>query len=293
MSPIAAAPNFSLEVFPPRSPNAERRLSETLAQLDPHSPSFVSVTFTGGDGAHDRAATTIARVKRQVSTPVAAHLTCAGDTKAETLSSVDTFASMGVRHIVALRGDAPTEAPDGFRSAAELVAAIRARSDARISVAAYPDPHPLSASPEADVDNLVAKFDAGADDAITQFFFETDSFLRLRDALAARGVDKPLIPGVLPIVDFAQVRRFALRCGAHIPQTLTKSFKRLKDDPKAAELYALTITLTMIGRLAREGVEDFHIYALNQWRLPKQIISLSQAGAALDAADEAIRSVQA
>ncbi|MEL6282370.1 MAG: methylenetetrahydrofolate reductase [Pseudomonadota bacterium] len=293
MSASSFAPlSFSIEIFPPRSPDAERRLAETLKRLDPHAPEFISVTFTGGDGALDRSATTIARTRRQTKTPIAAHLTCAGASKEDSLNAAQTFNSLGVKHVVALRGDAENNASGGYETAAELVAALRSNGDFRISVAAYPDPHPLSQSQTADLDNLVAKFDAGADDAITQFFFEPESFLRLRDQLAARGVDKPLIPGVLPIVDFAQTRRFALRCGAHVPEQLTQSFKRLRQYPSQAELFSIAYTLDLIDQLAQEGIDRFHIYSLNQSRLPEQLMTLSRAGAALAVADQAVRNAR-
>ncbi|MEO0719552.1 MAG: methylenetetrahydrofolate reductase, partial [Pseudomonadota bacterium] len=232
------------------------------------------------------------RLRKSSGLRVAAHLTCTGQSRDEVLDTAQRYRAAGITDIVALRGDAENNASGGYETAAELVAALRSNGDFRISVAAYPDPHPLSQSQTADLDNLVAKFDAGADDAITQFFFEPESFLRLRDQLAARGVDKPLIPGVLPIVDFAQTRRFALRCGAHVPEQLTQSFKRLRQYPSQAELFSIAYTLDLIDQLAQEGVDRFHIYSLNQSRLPEQLMTLSRAGAALAVADQAVRNAR-
>ncbi len=288
----AGRPAFSLEVFPPRSVDAERQLSETLASLMPLGPLFVSVTYGAGGADRERSTATIARIKRMAGVVPAAHLTCAGQSRQQVLRALQVFASQGVRHIVALRGDAPANgdavsggdesadvsAVQDFNSALDLVRVVKAAGTFEISVAAYPEPHPKSESAEACLDALVAKFDAGADRAITQFFFNSADFLRLRDALAARGIDKPLVPGILPIHDIGQVRRFARRCGARVPSWLSESFDRLKDDADMARLFALSFTVDQVDELAREGVDHVHLYTLNRHELVRPILELSARG---------------
>lgn len=273
--------NISFEIFPARSEDAERQMIETLETLAPLGPKFISVTYGAGGSSKNRTVATIERVRRQHPTPLAGHLTCLGQTREAVDSVVDTYRRIGVKRIVALRGDpvpGTEEVSAVYRNAVELVAGIRRNEQAgdrmHISVAAYPDTHPSSTSKAADLDNLVAKFDAGADTAISQFFFMNAPFLRLRDKLAKRGIDKPLIAGILPVNNFAQTRRMARRCKTRIPQYISRGFNHVADDAEMSRLFAISLAVEQIDNLIAEGVRDFHFYTMNRSDLTHAICSL-------------------
>ncbi|WP_424933208.1 methylenetetrahydrofolate reductase [NAD(P)H] [Amaricoccus macauensis] len=263
-----ALPSLSFEFFPPHSPKASLRLWRSVERLAPLAPQFVSVTYGAGGTTRDRTNAAIQTIVDRARLNVAGHLTCVGASRAETLEVARGFAKLGVRRIVALRGDPPkgeTEFvphPDGFASAAELVAGLRDVGDFEISVAAYPEKHPEAADLGADIDNLKRKLDAGASSAITQFFFENEDFLRFRDACAKAGITAPLYPGILPVENFAKMLNFAGRCQANVPDWMHKAFARAETDEQA---YLLSVSLAadQCTKLMTEGVEHLHFYTLN------------------------------
>ncbi|MEX0970119.1 MAG: methylenetetrahydrofolate reductase [NAD(P)H] [Paracoccaceae bacterium] len=262
------AVRLSFEFFPPHSPEANLRLWRSVERLAPLGPEFVSVTYGAGGTTRGRTNAAIATIRDRARLNVAGHLTCVGASRADTLATARSYARMGVRHIVALRGDAPKGAshfvphPDGFESGADLVAGLRAQGGFRISVAAYPEKHPDSADMAADIENLKRKFDAGADQAITQFFFEAESFLRFRDACVAAGITQKIIPGILPVEDFAKMATFAARCHATVPDWMHQAYRNCADVAQTA-LLSVAITSELCDDLRIEGVGDFHLYTLN------------------------------
>ncbi|MEM7095363.1 MAG: methylenetetrahydrofolate reductase [NAD(P)H] [Actinomycetota bacterium] len=263
--------SISFEFFPPNDWAAEARLAQCVDQLVPLQPEFVSVTYGAGGTTQDRTHRTIERIAETADVPVAGHLTCVGATRAEVDRVVDDYLAAGVHHIVALRGDPPAgetdgTLPDGYRSAAELVAGIRRRVDdhVEISVAAYPEVHPKAASAAADLDNLKAKFDAGADRAITQFFFDTDVFARFLDSVRKAGIFAPIVPGIMPVTNFANVCRFSERCGTVVPTWMHDLFAGLDDVPEVRQLVAATVAAEQCRRLAEFGITRFHIYTMNR-----------------------------
>ncbi|WP_299966899.1 methylenetetrahydrofolate reductase [NAD(P)H] [uncultured Roseobacter sp.] len=269
-------PAVSFEVFPPRSIDASFKLWDTAQALAPLAPRFFSVTYGAGgstrDLTHD-AAYTLHKTSRL---PVAAHLTCVGATREETLATARRFAAAGVTDIVALRGDAPegedrfTPHPDGFADAVELVEALAETQLFTLRVGAYPESHPDAVSPQANIDWLKAKIDAGAAEAITQFFFEAETFLRFRDACAAAGITAPVTPGILPIVNWGNARRFATRCGTQVPAWLDQAFEAaIRDDRH--DLLATALCTEMCSTLLDEGVESLHFYTLNRPEMTRQI----------------------
>jgi methylenetetrahydrofolate reductase (NADPH) len=260
----------SFEFFPPKSEKMEEQLWEAVQELAPLAPRFVSVTYGAGGSTRERTHKTVARIIAEAGIPAAAHLTCVDASKAETRAIAEAYWEAGVRHIVALRGDAgepgaPFEPhPDGYASAAELVAGLKEVADFEISVAAYPETHPDASCPEADLDNLKRKLDAGASRAISQFFFSADTFFAFRDRAAAAGVVAPIVPGILPVTNVAQARKFAGQCGANIPQWMDGLFEGLDERPAARQLVAATVAAELCRRLYAGGVRDFHFYTLNR-----------------------------
>ncbi len=259
---------LSFELFPPSTPKGCENLHRALAELLPFEPEFVSVTYGAGGSTQDRTLATVASLVDS-GVPTAGHLTCVGRARHEVDAVIDSFAALGVDHIVALRGDPPEGSddgrhPDGYGDAVELVAGIRRRTDIRISVAAYPEVHPRAASERADLDNLKRKLDAGADQAITQFFFEADDFLRFHERARAAGITQPIVPGIMPITDYGRIRGFALRCGAGIPEWLDAIFDGLDDQPARRELVAAQVAADLCLRLRAEGIDTFHVYTLNK-----------------------------
>ena len=269
-------PTLSLEFFPPRSVEASFRLWDTVQTLAPLRPEFVSVTYGAGGTTRQLTHEAVAALVKTTDLTVAAHLTCVEATREETMEIVRAYAEAGVREIVALRGDPPKSAdgftphPEGFADSCELIAALREQGDFTIRVGAYPDPHPDSTGPGSDVAWLKRKFEAGADAAITQFFFEADTFFRFRDDCAKAGIDKPILPGILPIENWKNARRFATRCGAHIPAWLDEAFEKAERDGRE-ETLATALATELCTELLENGVEHLHFYTLNKPHLTRNI----------------------
>jgi methylenetetrahydrofolate reductase (NADPH) len=270
----------SFEFFPPKSDAMAETLWASIQTLAPLNPRFVSVTYGAGGSTRERTHATVRRILTETPLTPAAHLTCVGATRGEVDEIARDYWGMGVRHIVALRGDPPepgthfAPCPGGYASAAELVAGLKAIAPFEISVAAYPEMHPDSGNRQADLDNLKRKVDAGADRAITQFFFSADCFLRFQDAVAAAGMNIEVVPGILPISNVAQTRRFASACGANIPGWLDALFEGLDDLPAARQLIAATVAAELCGQLYAGGVRSFHFYTLNRAELSYAICHL-------------------
>ncbi len=270
----------SFEFFPPSSEKMEAQLWETVTQLAPLAPHMVSVTYGAGGSTRERTHATVARLIAEAKLPTAAHLTCVDATKAEIAAIAEGYWAAGVRHVVALRGDAGQPGapfvphPQGYASAAELVAGLKAIAPFEISVAAYPETHPDAVSAEADIDNLKRKLDAGASTAITQFFFAPETYFRFRDKLAAAGITAPVIPGILPVSNVAQARKFAAACGASIPVWMDGLFEGLDTHPATRQLVAATVAAEFCRRLYAGGVRDFHFYTLNRAELSYAICHL-------------------
>ncbi|MEM7427508.1 MAG: methylenetetrahydrofolate reductase [Pseudomonadota bacterium] len=268
----AAPIEVSFEFFPPASEKAVDRLLGTAAELEPFAPRFLSVTCGAGgtdDLATDRSFQAIQLLQRKVGTGLAAHLTCVGRSRREIDQRVREYAAAGIRKIVALRGDPPAGGqfvphPGGYESAADLVAGIRKICDLDISVAAYPEQHPDSPSAAADIYNLKQKLNAGANRAITQFFFDNEAFIRFVAQARAAGIDQPIIPGSLLIDDFFKARGFAQRCGTHVPDWLEARFAGRENDPETHRLVAVSVAVEQVLALAAEGVRKFHFFTLNK-----------------------------
>lgn len=261
----------SFEFFPPKTDEAEATLWEAIGRLAPLQPSFVSVTYGAGGSTRERTQSTVARIVRETALRPAAHLTCVAASRADIASVLDGFCDAGVRHIVALRGDPPGGAgalyephPQGFRSTADLVRAVRDKGDFEVSVSAYPEKHPESASIDADLDVLQAKVDAGATRAITQFFFDNDVYVRYLDRVRRRGIEIPVIPGIVPVQNFRQTAAFAARCGASVPKWLADRFENLDEDPATRRLIAAAVAAEQVIDLLDRGVRDFHFYSMNR-----------------------------
>jgi len=261
----------SFEFFPPKTEAMEETLWDSINRLAPLGPSFVSVTYGAGGSTRERTHATVARIVKETSVRPAAHLTCVAAGREEIDSIVQGYWDAGVRHIVALRGD-PQDGigtkfcphPEGYANSAALVAGIKRIADFEVSVSAYPESHPESASVEADIDVLQGKIEAGATRAITQFFFENDIYLRFLDKVRARGIDIPIIPGIVPVQSFKQTARFAKQAGATVPQWLADRFEGLDDDPQTRRLVAATVAAEQVLDLVDHGVRDFHFYTMNR-----------------------------
>ncbi|MDR7102121.1 methylenetetrahydrofolate reductase [Croceicoccus sp. BE223] len=272
--------NVSFEFFPPKSEKMEEQLWDAVTRLAPLRPEFVSVTYGAGGSTRERTHATVARIIAEAKLPAAAHLTCVEASRDEIRAVAEQYWEAGVRHIVALRGDPTTPGgrfeahPDGYASAADLVAGLKAIAPFEISVAAYPETHPEALSADSDVDNLKRKFDAGADRAITQFFFSPECFFEFRDKLAAAGIDRPILPGILPVSNVAQTRKMAAMCGARIPDWMDRLFEGLDERPGARKLVAATIAAEFCRALYAGGVRDFHFYTLNRADLSYAICHL-------------------
>jgi len=260
----------SFEFFPPKTPELEAALWRTVTRLAPLAPRFVSVTYGAGGSTRERTHAIVERLEREVGLNPAAHLTCIGASRAEVDQVARQYWQSGIRHIVALRGDPPNGAgsyvphPDGYRFAAELVAGLKRITDFEVSVAAYPEVHPEARSAADDVDNLKRKVDAGACRAITQYFFDPDVYLRFRDRARAAGVTVPIVPGILPVTNFAQVVRFSATCGTTVPAWLSGLFDGLDDDAETRKLVAATVAAEQCRRLQQAGIDEFHFYTLNR-----------------------------
>ena len=266
----ARPPQVSFEFFPPKTPEMEEKLWQTVERLAPLGPRFVSVTYGAGGSTRARTHATVRRIRQETALDPAAHLTCIGASRAEIDEIARGYWQAGVRHVVALRGDPPAEAggyrphPDGYAHAADLVAGLLGVAPIEVSVAAEPETHPQGVSAAADLDKLKPKLDAGARRAITQFFFEAEAYLRFRERAARAGITVPIVPGILPVTNFAQVRKFAALCGASLPGWMARLFDGLDDDPDTRRLVAASIAAEQCRRLQAEGVEEFHFYTLNR-----------------------------
>ncbi|MXO93510.1 methylenetetrahydrofolate reductase [NAD(P)H] [Erythrobacter arachoides] len=267
----------SFEVFPSKTEKAEDSMLKAVHALATLGPSFVSVTYGAGGSTRDRSLATATRIAREVHVPVAAHLTCVGASREQTLAMADKFWDAGITRIVALRGDMPNDAgkldhpfeahPQGYSCAAELVAGLLERHPFDVSVSAYPEMHPEAKCADEELAYLKRKLDAGASRAITQFFFSSDAFLRFRDRAAAIGIDKPIVPGILPVHNLARTKAMAAECGATLPDWIVDLFEGLDDHPQARELVSATVNAEFCRRLYAEGVREFHFYTLNKSEL--------------------------
>lgn len=271
------SPRISFEFFPPQGLDASFRLWETVQALAPMAPEFVSVTYGAGGTTRKLTHEAVVAIKRNYGLKVAAHLTCVEASKAETLEIAESYAAAGISEIVALRGDAPKGAQrftphrDGFASSVELVAALAATGKFTLRVGAYPEPHPDAAYQGADIDHLKRKFDAGASSALTQFFFDADTFFRFRDAADKAGITGPIIPGILPVQSWEGAKRFAARCGTSVPRKLDDAFTRAARDGRES-LYALAHCTALCERLIAGGVQDLHFYTLNRPDLTRDVV---------------------
>lgn len=260
----------SFEFFPPKTEEMDRQLWQAVKRLEPLAPRFVSVTYGAGGSTRERTHATVRRVQAETNLQAAAHLTCVGATRGEIDAVARDYWSSGIRHVVALRGDPPvgtgryTPHPGGYPFAAELVQGLKRIADFEISVAAYPETHPDAASPQADLENLKRKLDAGASRAITQYFFDVELYLRFRDKVAKAGISAPITPGILPVTNFAQVVKFSAACGAGVPAWLARLFEGLESDAETRKLVAATVAAEQCRRLQDHGVDEFHFYTLNR-----------------------------
>ncbi|WP_174273317.1 methylenetetrahydrofolate reductase [NAD(P)H] [Sphingomonas bacterium] len=277
---VAGDIDVSFEFFPPKTEKMEETLWESVETLAPLGPRFVSVTYGAGGSTRERTHQTVARIARETSIPAAAHLTCVDATRAEIDEVAREYWAAGVRHIVALRGDPPRAGerfathPGGYENAADLVKGLKRIAPFEVSVAAYPECHPDSEHAAADLDNLRAKIDAGADRAITQFFHEPETFFRFRDAVARTGIDAEIVPGIMPVSTFAAVKRMSAMCGTAVPDWMARLFEGLEDHAAARQLVAATIAAELCRKLYAGGVRHFHFYTLNRAELAYAICHL-------------------
>ncbi|MFY9212654.1 MAG: methylenetetrahydrofolate reductase [NAD(P)H] [Aestuariivita sp.] len=271
-----SAPKVSFEFFPPQTLEASFRLWDTVQTLAPLDPRFVSVTYGAGGTTRDLTREAVATLHKSSGLRVAAHLTCVNASRAETMAIADGFAAAGVTDIVALRGDPPKGEgqfkphPEGFDTSCELIAALAETGRFNIRVGAYPDVHPEAANAQADVDWLKRKIDAGANEALTQFFFEAETFFRFRDACEKAGIDAPITPGILPIENWKGARNFALRCGTTIPAWVEEAFEKAVRDGRE-DLLATAICTELCSELLDGGVENLHFYTLNRPELTRDV----------------------
>jgi methylenetetrahydrofolate reductase (NADPH) len=270
----------SFEFFPPKTEKMAETLWQSVQMLAPLEPNFVSVTYGAGGSTRERTHAAVERIIRETGIPAAAHLTCVDATKAEIDAIARDYWDIGVRHIVALRGDVAEPGaryaphPDGYENAADLVAGLRRIAPFEISVGAYPELHPDSADEAADLDNLKRKIDAGATRAITQFFFEPECFFRFRDKAAAAGIDAEIVPGIMPVMSFASVQKMSGLCGTAIPHWMETLFDGLDDRPAARQLVSATVAAELCRRLYAGDVRNFHFYTLNRAELSYAICHL-------------------
>jgi methylenetetrahydrofolate reductase (NADPH) len=262
-------PAVSFEFFPPKSPEMEEKLWNSITQLAPLAPRFVSVTYGAGGSTRERTHHTVKRIVQETSLKPAAHLTCVDASRDEVDAVARAYWEAGVRHIVALRGDPPSGGeyvphPEGYKYSCELVAGLKRIGDFDISVAAFPEKHPNSASFEADIDYLKQKIDAGATRAITQYFFDVEHYFRFIERVRAAGISIPIVPGILPVSNVAQVKKFSAMCGASVPGWLEVMFDGLDNDPVTRNLVAVTVAAEQCRRLVEFGCDHLHFYTLNR-----------------------------
>lgn len=262
--------NVSFEFFPPKTDEMEVKLWEAISKLKNLNPSFVSVTYGAGGSTRERTHQTIKKILEQTNLKPASHLTCVAASKEEVNEIIKNYWQMGVRHIVALRGDMPASSPnyqlhpDGYKYASELVAGIKKIADFEISVAGYPEKHPEARSLDEDIDNLKRKVDAGADRIITQFFFDTDAYFSFVEKCQKRGIKVPIVPGILPVTNVKQTKHFAKMCGAKIPKWMTDIFHGLDEVEDTRKMIAGVVAVEQCRILHNGGVDDFHFYTLNR-----------------------------
>jgi methylenetetrahydrofolate reductase (NADPH) len=261
----------SFEFFPPKNDEMEVSLWESVKRLEPLQPTFVSVTYGAGGSTRERTHHTVQRIVKETGLKAAAHLTCVAATKAEVDDVIRDYWTAGVRHIVALRGDPQAGAgtayqphPGGYTDTPDLIRGIRAIGDFEVTVSAYPEKHPESSTLDADIELLKRKVDAGATRAITQFFFENDFYFRYLDKAHAAGIDIPILPGIIPVLNFKQAANFATRCGTHVPQWLADRFEGLDDDPATRKLISAAVAAEQVLDLVDRGVTDLHFYTMNK-----------------------------
>ena len=270
----------SFEFFPPKTPEMEESLWRSVKKLEPLSPRFVSVTYGAGGSTRERTHKTIKRILEETKLKPASHLTCVNATKEEIKTIAEDYWQMGVRHIVALRGDAPNGAgryeptPGGYAYGADLVKGLRDIADFEISVAAYPETHPEAISAEDDLDHLKRKCDAGATRAITQYFFDIDHYLRFKERCDKAGITIPIVPGILPIHQYSQMVKFSIMCGTSVPTWLTDLLQPLDNDPEIHRLIAILIAAEQCRLLAENGIQEFHFYTLNRAELTYAVCHL-------------------
>ena len=267
------ATKVTFEFFPPNTEKMEKTLWNSIERLSVLEPRFVSVTYGADGSTRQRTHAAVARIRNETDLTAAPHLTCIGATRGEVDDIAREYWDLGIRHLVALRGDAPkdvkhyTPHPGGYAYGSDLVEGLKRIADFDISVAAYPEVHPEAESPIADLDNLKRKLDAGASRAITQFFFDVEAYLRFRDLCTAAGIESKIVPGILPITRFPQLTRFAKQCGATVPEWLEHRFDGLEDDVDTRKLIAASVAIEQVQLLQKEGIEEFHFYTLNRSEL--------------------------
>ncbi|MFB0872817.1 MULTISPECIES: methylenetetrahydrofolate reductase [unclassified Sphingobium] len=277
---LAGDAQVSFEFFPPKTEKMEAQLWSSIETLTPLAPKFVSVTYGAGGSTRERTHATVARIARETPLAAAAHLTCVAASKSEIDEIADAYWEAGVRHIVALRGDPPEAGgrfephPEGYKGAAELVEGLMKRHAFEISVSAYPETHPDAASAQSDLDNLKRKIDAGATRAITQFFFEPDTYFRFLDTARGQGIDADIVPGIMPVSNFAAIQRMSAMCNTAVPDWMGRLFEGLDDLPAARQLVSATIAAELCRKLYEGGVRDFHFYTLNRAELSYAICHL-------------------
>ena len=273
MSKAKSNVEVSFEFFPPHTEKMEETLWNSVQKLKILEPSFVSVTYGADGSTRERTHAAVERIVRETSLTAAPHLTCIGASRGEIDDIARGYWDMGIRQLVALRGDPPKDAgayvpnPGGYAYASDLVTGLRKVADFDISVAAYPEVHPEAPNAQFDLENLKRKIDAGANRAITQFFFDTDAYLRFRDLAVAAGIERVIVPGILPITRFPQLQRFAAQCGASVPEWLHERFAGLDDDEQTRQIIAANVAIEQVRRLQQEGVNEFHFYTLNRSEL--------------------------
>jgi methylenetetrahydrofolate reductase (NADPH) len=263
------APKLSFEFSPPRTEALEQQLWTCIERLAPLVPRFVSVTYGAGGSTQARTHATVARIAREGKLVPAAHLTCVGATREEVNEVARGYWDAGVRHIVALRGDPPLGTtyqphPGGYRFASDLVAGLKEVADFEISVAAYPEVHPTAPNPVADLENLKRKLDAGATRAITQYFFDTSTYLRFLDLCLAAGIKAPIVPGIMPVSNYAQIVKFSAMCGASVPEWMGRLFEGTDNDPETRRMVGMVVAAEQVRLLQANGVDEFHFYTLNR-----------------------------
>ncbi len=276
---VTAAPALSFEFFPPKTDALETQLWSCVRRLERLAPRFVSVTYGAGGSTQTRTHATIERLVRETTLTPAAHLTCVGASRGEVDDVARQYWDAGVRHIVALRGDAPgaddyAPHPDGYAYASDLVAGLKRVADFEISVAAYPETHPAAISAGADLDNLKRKLDAGASRAITQYFFDGTVFLRFLDRALAAGITAPIVPGIMPVSNFAQAAKFSAMCGTSIPDWMGPLFQGTEEDPETRRMIGAIVAAEQVRLLQVNGVDEFHFYTLNRADLTYAIAHL-------------------